>query len=254
MVRYRRRSPDEVGQSSHAGPWLSDHLVGGAFFIMLAMFAWGARLFFVQSAAAGAAEYWATGKQWMWEVRYPGRHPRDQSPARADRPDGEADHDLRGRHPQPACRPSASAGRQPRRLHGGLVPPRARRHLPSLLRSVLRRRALAHGGQHRRHAAGRPPAAWLAGGPPNTASPAAAGAQLFPDPGLLHLPRVRSRLGGASQPSRVSSAATVPLEGGGTIQADEAPARVDPPAGGEGRQGLAADHADLPGPGSARSS
>lgn len=72
MVRYRRRSADEVGKSEHAGPWLEIIWSVVPLFIMLGMFAWGARLFFVQHRApADAVEYWATAKQWMWKFQHP---------------------------------------------------------------------------------------------------------------------------------------------------------------------------------------
>jgi cytochrome c oxidase subunit 2 len=72
MVRFRRRSPDEVGKSEVAGPWLEIIWSAVPLLIMLVMFAWGARLFYTQhKAPAGAVEYWATGKQWMWKFQHP---------------------------------------------------------------------------------------------------------------------------------------------------------------------------------------
>jgi cytochrome c oxidase subunit II len=72
MVRYRRRHPDEVGRSEQAGPALEIIWSGVPLLIMLAMFAWGARLFYVQhKAPPDAVEYWATGKQWMWKFQHP---------------------------------------------------------------------------------------------------------------------------------------------------------------------------------------
>src|ERR1700753_2600899 len=72
MIRYRRRSPDEVGASEHAGPWLEIIWSAVPLAIMLVMFAWGARLFFVaHRTPPDAVEYWATGKQWMWKFQHP---------------------------------------------------------------------------------------------------------------------------------------------------------------------------------------
>src|SRR6202047_1514939 len=72
MVRFRRRHPDEVGKSEEMGPWLEIIWSAVPLLIMLAMFFWGARLFFVQhQAPPGAVEYWATGKQWMWKFEHP---------------------------------------------------------------------------------------------------------------------------------------------------------------------------------------
>jgi cytochrome c oxidase subunit 2 len=72
MVRFRRRHPDEVGRTER--PWPALEIIWSAvpFFIMLAMFAWGARVFFEQRRApADAVEYWAIGKQWMWKFQHP---------------------------------------------------------------------------------------------------------------------------------------------------------------------------------------
>jgi cytochrome c oxidase subunit 2 len=71
MVRYRRRDPDEVGKP-HEAWWLEVIWSAVPLFIMLAMFAWGARLFFLQhKAPPDAVQYWATGKQWMWKFEHP---------------------------------------------------------------------------------------------------------------------------------------------------------------------------------------
>jgi cytochrome c oxidase subunit 2 len=72
MIRFRRRHPDEVGKTDEAGPALEIIWSVVPLFIMLAMFAWGARLFYLQhKAPPDAVEYWATGKQWMWKFQHP---------------------------------------------------------------------------------------------------------------------------------------------------------------------------------------
>ncbi|HVT59104.1 MAG TPA: cytochrome c oxidase subunit II [Thermoanaerobaculia bacterium] len=72
VVRYRRRADDEVGKSEHAGIWLEVTWSVIPLLIMLAMFAWGAKVFFVaHRAPADAVEYWAFGKQWMWKFQHP---------------------------------------------------------------------------------------------------------------------------------------------------------------------------------------
>jgi cytochrome c oxidase subunit 2 len=72
MVRYRRRGEHEVGLAERAPYWLEILWSVVPLAIVLAMFAWGARLFFqLYRAPADAVEYWAVGKQWMWKFQHP---------------------------------------------------------------------------------------------------------------------------------------------------------------------------------------
>lgn len=72
MVRYHRRSADEVGKPEKAGMWLEITWSVVPLGIMLAMFGWGARLFFeLHRPPANAVEYWGIGKQWMWKFEHP---------------------------------------------------------------------------------------------------------------------------------------------------------------------------------------
>jgi cytochrome c oxidase subunit 2 len=71
-VRYRRRSPDEVGQPEKAGLWLEVTWSVIPLGILLVMFAWGLDVFITATRPpAGATEYYVTGKQWMWKFQHP---------------------------------------------------------------------------------------------------------------------------------------------------------------------------------------
>jgi cytochrome c oxidase subunit II len=75
MVRYRRRSVDEVGLPERAPAWLEIGWSVIPLIIMLAMFFWGTRVFFdIYRAPKTAVEYWAVGKQWMWKFQHPDGH------------------------------------------------------------------------------------------------------------------------------------------------------------------------------------
>jgi cytochrome c oxidase subunit 2 len=71
-IRYRRRSPDEVGGSFHASMVLEVTWTIIPLGIVLFLFFWGARVFFLQvEPPANALELTATGKQWMWRFQHP---------------------------------------------------------------------------------------------------------------------------------------------------------------------------------------
>src|SRR6185295_30978 len=73
MVRYRRRHPEEVGANEREAMWLEVGWSVVPLIIMLAMFAWGTRVFFrIYRPPADAVELTAIGKQWMWKVQHPG--------------------------------------------------------------------------------------------------------------------------------------------------------------------------------------
>jgi cytochrome c oxidase subunit II len=75
MVRYHRRSPDEVGQEEK--PAISLEIAWSVIplIIALTMFAWGARVFFkLYRPPANAVEYYGVGKQWMWKFQHPDGH------------------------------------------------------------------------------------------------------------------------------------------------------------------------------------
>ncbi|MEZ5331822.1 MAG: cytochrome c oxidase subunit II [Thermoanaerobaculia bacterium] len=71
-VRYRRRSPDEVGAPEKTGLWLELVWSVIPLGILLVMFAWGLHVFISATRPpAGAVEYYVTGKQWMWKFQHP---------------------------------------------------------------------------------------------------------------------------------------------------------------------------------------
>ena len=75
-IKYRRRSPSEVGRSPHPESkattileitWSVIPLV-----ILLFMFSWGMRVFFAMSRPpSNAIEFYVVGKQWMWKIQHP---------------------------------------------------------------------------------------------------------------------------------------------------------------------------------------
>ena len=76
MVRYRRTPERQVGEDiyetnpkSHVLElvWSVIPLV-----LLLVLFGWGTKVFFEQNRPpAGAAQYWVTGRQWMWKIQHP---------------------------------------------------------------------------------------------------------------------------------------------------------------------------------------
>jgi cytochrome c oxidase subunit 2 len=75
MVRYRRRDVDEVGLPERAPTWLEIGWSVIPLVISLAMFAWGARVFYsMYRPPRNAVEYWTVGKQWMWKFQHPDGH------------------------------------------------------------------------------------------------------------------------------------------------------------------------------------
>jgi cytochrome c oxidase subunit 2 len=70
-VKYRRRHDDEVGAAIHGSLALELLWTVIPFFIVLGMFAWGAKVFFdLYRVPAGAMEVFVVGKQWMWKVQH----------------------------------------------------------------------------------------------------------------------------------------------------------------------------------------
>jgi cytochrome c oxidase subunit II len=73
MTRYRRRHPEDVGENERAAMWLEVGWSVIPLVIMLAMFAWGTRVFFrLYRPPADAVKFYAYGKQWMWKIQHPG--------------------------------------------------------------------------------------------------------------------------------------------------------------------------------------
>jgi len=70
-VRYRRRSPDEVGADIEGSPMLEIFWTVTPLLIFLAMFVWGAVLYFERSRPPdGAIQIYVVAKQWMWKLQH----------------------------------------------------------------------------------------------------------------------------------------------------------------------------------------
>ncbi len=70
-IRYRRRHADEVGVPIHGSLALEMLWTIIPFFIVMVMFAWGAKVFFeIYRPAANATEVYVVGKQWMWKIQH----------------------------------------------------------------------------------------------------------------------------------------------------------------------------------------
>ena len=86
-LKYRRKSNDESPEPPHEHYTLE--LVGGALLMVLlmGMFFWGAKLYFVaQRPPADAMEVLVTGKQWMWKLQHPsGKRKSTPCTSRSDR-------------------------------------------------------------------------------------------------------------------------------------------------------------------------
>jgi cytochrome c oxidase subunit 2 len=71
-IRYRRRSPDEVGASFDNSALLEITWTVIPLVVVLITFVWGARVYFrIYRPPADAVQYYVTGKQWMWKTQHP---------------------------------------------------------------------------------------------------------------------------------------------------------------------------------------
>jgi len=75
-IKYRRRSPTEVGRPPSPGSRATTvlevtwSLVPLA--LMMILFVWGTRVYFtIARPPANAAELFVVGKQWMWKIQHP---------------------------------------------------------------------------------------------------------------------------------------------------------------------------------------
>ena len=236
MVRYRRRHVDEVGLPERAPIWLEIGWSVIPLVIALAMFVWGARVFFdIYRPPADAVEYYGVGKQWMWKFQHPDGPARDQHAARpggpADQAEDDQSEDVIHSFFVPAFRVKQDAVPGP--LHDGLVRGHEAGRLPPVLRRVLRRRALPDDRQRRgpwSRASTRP--GWPAA--PTGQSDGGLGRRALPAARLQHLPP-RRRHGAAWRlaPRRRASTGIfgnqVALADGRTRRRRrELPPRVDP--------------------------
>ena len=76
MVKYRRRHEGEIGEDVYeTNP--KSHVLELVWSViplalLLVLFGWGTKVFFDQNRPpAGAAQYWVTGRQWMWKIQHP---------------------------------------------------------------------------------------------------------------------------------------------------------------------------------------
>ncbi len=75
-IRYRRRSPTDVGTPpaphSSATTILETTWSLIPFGLLMVLFVWGARVYFaIARPPANAAELYVVGKQWMWKIQHP---------------------------------------------------------------------------------------------------------------------------------------------------------------------------------------
>ena len=72
VIKYRRRSDDEWPEEVHGGLWLEVVWTVIPLGLMLVMFFWGAKLFFIsRHAPPDSLEVTVVAKQWMWKVQHP---------------------------------------------------------------------------------------------------------------------------------------------------------------------------------------
>jgi cytochrome c oxidase subunit 2 len=70
-IKYRRRAPDSVGENFHGGMVLELTWTIIPFFITIAIFVWGASVFFAMARPpAETLNIYVVGKQWMWKFQH----------------------------------------------------------------------------------------------------------------------------------------------------------------------------------------
>ena len=71
-IKYRRTHPDQVGADIHGSIALELAWTFVPFVLAMAMFVWGADLFFrLAKPPVDAMEIFVVGKQWMWKIQHP---------------------------------------------------------------------------------------------------------------------------------------------------------------------------------------
>jgi cytochrome c oxidase subunit 2 len=70
-IRYRRRSPDDIGANIHGSLLLEIGWSGIPLLITMVIFVWGASVFFAMASPPDeATSIYVVGKQWMWKVQH----------------------------------------------------------------------------------------------------------------------------------------------------------------------------------------
>ena len=70
-VKYRRRPGRQEGEQVKPTPWLEITWIAVPLMLCLAMFFWGARLYFTQQRPpSDALDVYVVGRQWMWKLQH----------------------------------------------------------------------------------------------------------------------------------------------------------------------------------------
>ncbi len=70
-IKFRRGTPDEVGEPIHGSLALELAWTGIPFIIAMVMFVWGASVYFALARVPDEAmDVYAVGKQWMWKFQH----------------------------------------------------------------------------------------------------------------------------------------------------------------------------------------
>lgn len=71
-IRYHRKRENEMGDQTRANIPAEATWIITPFIIFMAMFFWGAKLYFdIEQPPKNAIEMYAVGKQWMWKIQHP---------------------------------------------------------------------------------------------------------------------------------------------------------------------------------------
>ena len=70
-IKYRRRSPNAIGEVAHGGMLLEVVWTGVPLLLVLGIFVWGAAVFFAMSRPPDETiNVYVVGKQWMWKFQH----------------------------------------------------------------------------------------------------------------------------------------------------------------------------------------
>lgn len=73
MIRYRRKPGNEIPEEYETPEWLEIGLISVWFVMFMAMFFWGAKVYFEsQRPPDDSIDIYATGRQWMWKFQHLG--------------------------------------------------------------------------------------------------------------------------------------------------------------------------------------